>query len=119
MLQIRSPLEGGLGGASNHTNLRVHFAHRHVRDTIVILAEGNQPYSRCLKCDMFVSHKALNGQHLTVAFCRRGEELKRCHMAEEEAQGDTETAITSYRIPLAPVTSFKYLGRVLLASEND
>ena len=66
-----------MGGASNWTNLRVHFAHRHARNTIVILEEGNRPYHRCPKCDMFVSHKALNGRHLATAFCCRGEERKR------------------------------------------
>ena len=30
-------VEGCLGGASDWTNLRVHFAHNHTRDTIVIL----------------------------------------------------------------------------------
>ena len=44
-------LEGCLVGASNQTNLRVQFAHRHEWDTIVILEEGNQPYPRCPQCD--------------------------------------------------------------------
>ena len=47
-------VEGCLGGASNRTNLRVHFTHRHAQDTIVILEEGNLPYPRCPKCNMFV-----------------------------------------------------------------
>ena len=43
LLRIRFLVKGCLGGASNWTNLQVHFLHRHVRDTIVILEEGNQP----------------------------------------------------------------------------
>ena len=43
LLRIRFLVEGCLGGASNWTNLQVHFLHRHVWDTIVILEEGNQP----------------------------------------------------------------------------
>ena len=31
------PVQGCLVGASNRTNLRVHFAHCHAQDTIVIL----------------------------------------------------------------------------------
>ena len=40
-------------------------------------------------------------------------------MAEEEAQAETATAISAYGIPLATVTSFKYLGRVLSESDDD
>ena len=60
---------------------------------------------------MFVSHKALNVWNLETEFFRRGEEGNQRRLAEEEA------TVTAYRIPLAPVTSFKYLGRVI--SEED
>ena len=43
LLRIHRPLEGCLGVASNGTNLQVHFAHRHVRDTLVVLEESNLP----------------------------------------------------------------------------
>ena len=72
MLQLRCPVEGCLGGASNWANLRVHFSHHHARDKIVILEEGNLPYPRCPQCDMFVSHRALIGRHLTTDFCIKG-----------------------------------------------
>ena len=68
MLRLWCPVEGCMGGDSNQTNLRVQFAHRHVRDTIVILEEGNLPYPRCPMCDMFVSHNSLNSPHLATAF---------------------------------------------------
>ena len=113
MLRIRCPVEGCLGGALNWTNIQIHFAHRHARDTIVILEKGNRPYPRCPKCDMFVLHKALNGRHLTAAFCRRGDERKWRRLAEEEARAGGEGAITAYGILLSPVNSFKYFGRVL------
>ena len=41
LLRLQCPIEGCLGGASNQTNLRVHFSYRHARDIIVILEEGN------------------------------------------------------------------------------
>ena len=50
-----------------------YFAHIHMRETIVILEEGNRPYPRCPKCKFFVSHEALNGRHLAADFCHRGE----------------------------------------------
>ena len=62
---------------------------------------------------MFVLHKALNGRHLATDFFHRGEEQKRRRLVEEEVQAGKETPITAYGIPLTPVTSFKYLGRIL------
>ena len=106
LLRLRCPVEGCLGGASNRSNLPVHFAHRHVRDTIVILEEGNRPYPRCPKCDVSVSHKPLNGR-------------KRRRLAEEEARAGTVTETTAYGTPLTPVPSFEYLGRVMSASDDE
>ena len=84
---------------------------------IFILDEGNQPYPRFTKCDMFVSHKSLNGRHLVKFFFQRGEERKRCRLAEEKERAGTELAITVYEILLALATFFKYLQRVLLAAD--
>ena len=110
---------GCLGGASSRTNLRIHFEHRHVRDVIVILQEGNLTYPRCPQCDMFVPQKALNGRHLTTALCRWGVERKWRCLSEEEAREGTEMALTAYRFPLSQATSFKYLGRVLATEDYD
>ena len=57
------PVEGCSGRASTQTAMRVHFWHRHVRDTVVILEEGNPSYTRCPLCDMLVVYKALTGMH--------------------------------------------------------
>ena len=42
-----------------------------------------------------------------------------CRLAGEEARGLTDMAIKSYGIPLELVTSFKYLRRVLSATDGD
>ena len=118
LLRLRCPVEGCLGGASSRINLRVHLTNRHVRDKIVILEEGNQPYPRCPKCDMFVPHKSLNGRNPATDFCRMGGGSKRRRLEEEEAQAGTEMVITAYGILLAPSTSFKYLGRFLLSEDG-
>ena len=47
------------------------------------------------------------------------EERKRHPLAEEEARAGKEMASTSYGITLAPVTSFNYLQKFLLAAENN
>ena len=46
-------------------------------------------------------------------------ERKGCRLAEEEAREGTERSLTAYVVPLSQVTSFKYLGRVLVAEDND
>ena len=68
---------------------------------------------------MFVSHKAFNGRNIVTEFFQRGDERKRRCLAEEEARLGAELTITAYGIPLYPVTSFKYLGRVILAADDD
>ena len=68
---------------------------------------------------MFVPKEALKGRHLTTELFRRGIERKWCCLAEEESREGTERAITAYGVPLSQVTSFKYLGRVLAAEDDD
>ena len=47
LLHLRCLVEGCMGEASSRINLRIHFERRHMRNKIVILYEGNQPYPRC------------------------------------------------------------------------
>ena len=101
------------------TNLRVHFAHRHTQDKISILEEDNQPYPWCPQCDMFMSHKSLNGQHMKTAFFRRGSDRKWRRLAEEDARVRAETEFTADGTPLALVISFKYLRQIFTAADND
>ena len=108
-----------MGGASSRTNLHIHFEHHHVRDTIVILEEGNWPYPRCPQCNIFVPQKALNGRNLATEFCRRIMEKKWSLLAEEESWAGTERALTDYGALLSQVTSFKYLGRVIASDNNN
>ena len=68
---------------------------------------------------MFVSHKDLNGWHMTMVFCQQGAERKWCCLAEGEARAGYETVFTAYWIPLSPVTYFKYIGLILTAAYND
>ena len=47
-----------------------------MQDTIVILEEGNQPYPQCPKCDMFVSHKSINGRNLVTDLLPKGKGME-------------------------------------------
>ena len=49
------------GRAGTRTAMRVHFWIRHMRDTVIILEEGNLPHPICPRCDMLVPWRALNG----------------------------------------------------------
>ena len=58
------PVEGCPGALATITAMRVHFVHRHVHDTVVMLEKGNLPLPRCPQCKLQFPRKALNGRHL-------------------------------------------------------
>ena len=82
--------EGCPGVLATRAAMRVHFVHRHVHDTVVILEEGNLPLPRCPWCDLQVSRKELNGRHLGTSQCRTGTERKRRRLAEAEMRVTSE-----------------------------
>ena len=69
------------GVSETRTDMRVHFVHQHVHDTVVMLEEGNLPLPQCPRCNLQVSRKALNGRHLGTIQCRTGTERKRRWLA--------------------------------------
>ena len=69
--------------------MRVHFMHRHVHDTVVMLEEGNLSLPRCPRCDLQVSRKTPNGRHLGTLQCQKGAERKRRRLTETETQKNT------------------------------
>ena len=77
--------------------MRVHFVHRHVHDTVVMMEEVNLPLPRCPQCDLQVSRKALNRRHLGTIQCRTGTERKRKRLAEAEMRENSERALRRYR----------------------
>ena len=99
--------------------MRVHFLHRHVLDTVVILEEGNLPLPWCTRCDMMVPRRALNGRHPSTAQCARGAERKRRRLAGAELRESSDRAFEEYGEPLENVTVFRYLGQVLTAGDDD
>ena len=99
--------------------MRVHFVHRHVLDTVVMLEEGNLPHPRCSRCDIQVPRRALNGRHPGTAQCAEGAERKRWRLAETETRENSERAFEAYGAPIESVSEFKYLGRILTATDDD
>ena len=95
------------------------FWHRHIRETVVILEEGNLPCPHCHMCDMLVLWRSLNEMHRYTVQCKKGAERKRHRLETKEERVVTSRAFISYGIPLDMVTSFRYLGMVNLSADND
>ena len=105
----RCPVEGCPGVSATRAATRVHFVHRHVHDTVVILEEGNLPLPRCPRCDLQVSRKALNRRHLDTSQCRTGTERKRRRLAEAKLEITSEKAFHACGTKMRAVTEFIYL----------
>ena len=86
---------------------------------MIILEEGNLPHPRCSRCDMMVPWRELNVRHHATATCRKGKEQKMRWTAEAELMESTERAFDDYGKPIDTVTSFKYLGRVMTAGDDE
>ena len=97
----------------------MHFCSRHVRDIVIILEEGDLPHPRFSQCDMLVPWQALNGKRHNTAMCRSGVERERRRMADTELRESTEMAFEAYGKQLEAVPSFKYLGRIMTAGDDD
>ena len=63
--EIEYHVLGCWGGEKNRTNIRIHFLHLQMQNTLVIMEEGNLPHHWCLYCDMFTPWAALNRRHQT------------------------------------------------------
>ena len=112
------PVEGFPGRTGTRTAMRVHFWRRHVRDTVIILEEGNLPHPRCKNCDMLVPWRALNGRHKDTAVCWSRAEQKRRRLAEADIKESAEMAFEAYGEQLESVPRFTYLGRVMTVSRT-
>ena len=99
--------------------MQVHFLHRHVLYTVVILEEGNLPHTRCPQCNMLVSYHILNGRHPATTQYTRGAGRKRRRLAGADLRESMERSFKAYGAPLENVTVFKYLGRVMTAGYDD
>ena len=84
-----------------------------------ILEEGNLPLPRCPRCDLRVPRGALNGRHPGTAQCRAGAERKMRWLAAAEGAAAAGRAFEAYGRRIPAVEEFRYLGRVLTATDDD
>ena len=110
---------GGVSGTSGDkdSNASILF-HRHVRDTFIVLEEGNLSHLWCPCCNMLVPWCVLNGRHLSTAQCARGTERKRRRLEEEGLREILDRSFQAYMKPLETMTLFKYLGRLLKVGDE-
>ena len=113
------PVEGCPGVSETRAAMRVHFVHRNVHNTVVILEEGNLPLPRCPRCDLQVSRRALNGRHMETNQCKTGAEKKQRRLAAAEVETATEKAFHAYRKKMRAVTELRYLGRVMTNTDDN
>ena len=97
--------------------LRVNFSHQHSQDSIVILEEGNQPHPRCLQFEIFFPQEALNW--VTSDMCWHGSKKEQRIMVVAEVEKCMGGGFSAYGKLLMEVPPFKYLGRILLSSNDD
>ena len=86
--------------------MRLHFLHRHVLDTVVILEDGNFPHPWCTRCDMLVPRQALSRRYPDTAQCARGADRKRRRLAEVETRESLARSSEAYREPIKNVSAF-------------
>ena len=84
-----------------------------------MLEEGNLPHPRFPRCDMQVPRKVLNGRHMRTAHCAKGSERKRRRLDETKTRDNLERAFHAYRKPMEDVSEFRYLGRLMTATDNN
>ena len=99
--------------------MRVNFLNQLVRDTVIILKEGNLPNPRCPWCNMLVPWKYLSRWHITTDQCTKGVEWKIRRFEEEEKKERAERFFQAYGRPPATFTSFTYLGQILTAVDDN
>ena len=66
------PVKVFRGRSETRTAMQVHFLHRHFWDTMIMLEDGNLSHPWCPQCDMLVTCKALNMEHVTTAQFAKG-----------------------------------------------
>ena len=89
-------MEDCLVRESSRTALWVSFMNLHVKDTVLVLEEGNLPHPQCPRCDIFVPWEAMNGRHPVTVMCVEGVERKRRGQVEEEAHASVLAVFQAY-----------------------
>ena len=113
------PVEGCPGRAGTRTAMRLHVWRRHVRDTIIILEEGNLPHPRCKNCNMFVPWRALNSLNKSTMMCKRGGGKEAPASGGGGDKGEHGDGLRGLQAADQVVPRFTCLGKVMTAGDDD
>ena len=67
---------------------------------------------------MMAPRASLNGCHIKIYLCDKVVERKHHRLVSEEAWAGTEAAFWAYVCPLTNTVTFKYLSRILTATDD-
>jgi hypothetical protein len=116
--KTKCPVIGCDGTATRMFDMRKHFVHRHPNDTIRIIEEGDEPYPKCPLCRMHVAPRTL-ANHGDTKECQKGQVAQERRTAAQKVQEATTTELTVGPHVLENVEQFCYLGRPILANDDD
>ena len=85
------------------TDLHIHFLHRNVRDTVIVMKEVNLPHPWCPSCDMLLLWVVLIDSQPSTKQCEKGVKQKWHIMATDKIQDSTERDYIAYGRPLNSV----------------
>ena len=83
------PVKGCEGSMAKSMGMRIHFLHRHVRNTVIFLEEGNLPRPRYPLCDLLVTWAASNIFHPNNVQCAKVVDRKQRRLSEEDIRAST------------------------------
>ena len=113
---ISCPVTGCPAIPVSRERMREHFSRRHPFDTIHIVEEGLLP--QCPNCRKFLH--SVNDSHLASRSCRQQTiRFNERNMAATRQAIASQVSFTVENVPIANVSEFKYLGRVLENTDLD
>ena len=71
------------------------------------------------RCDLQVPRKALHGRHLGTLQCKKRADWKRRRLAKTETRENAERVFHAYGKRMEAVSEFRYLGRLITATDDD
>ena len=116
---INCLVKGCSGRETSHTNLHIHYIHRHLEDTIVVLNKGPCPHPWRNQCNIFIPQKKMLARHLGTTILNRVSELKHRHLASTTTQIEATTEFWVWNQVLEKLDTFKYLDMMLYFYEIE
>jgi hypothetical protein len=96
--------------------MRKHFRARHPEDIIIIQEEGLLP--QCNNCGIFQKN-ALTERHTSSLECQHHSKTKITRKKEIIQQAAPNVKFTVEEVPTSRTSSFKYLGQIITAKDDD